>query len=657
MGAVQSSPLVVTGLRGRDGYSTHQDQIPPWRAAEMLNVELFRTGFAKKRGGTSDVYADTTGESLSTSVHALGVFVPPPAANLQNAELWAVDNVGTVQRLPGTSAWGSPTVNDAIAGSFVDIVFCAFKGKLYICYDSAVDRLHAWDPTDAQVRRTGLATPVAPTVGNTGAGTYAATPRYYKVRYVKKSGSTYLLASEVSANVSFTPSGGGTAARVTKPAAINEGETHWQLYASADNNLYFQIAETVVGTTTYDDSATPSAYAGEAPPLVGTHANWTSVKYLIATDDHLIGAGAWETGGYYSRVWWSAVTNQTGIGDAESVIQTTDVSNYVDLGEDDGDTVTGIGGPLNGRVIVFKRHQIWALIPTGQDNPFYKPEPLYQGSGVGCVRHHTIAMGEDEAGRPALYWLADAGPYRLGANGLQFLGDDGMDIWDSANYDGAGGSGPHGLWYPRRKQVWWWIATTVGATNTSTKMVFNARLGKPYEAGSVRDGTVKHSISASSGAFCSCLYLDIIRLTNAPLIVRPHIGIGFPGSVGIQRCDTSATDDAGASFQAYVDLPTRHLAGLGRKCSVGQPAILGTVGSQTLRVTLTPEYDATRARTGDVTMTAVGSETRTTRVVEGVEYADVDTVQIRIGDASANTSTWTIDALVVPFEVREQVTA
>jgi hypothetical protein len=660
MPAAQSNPAIITGLRGRDGFHSSSLEIPPYKAADMVNVELYRTSFARKRNGASNLMSSTTGEAFTGVISAMGRHVA--GSSQAAAELWAVDNAATpvVQRLTGGTVWTSPTVNDAFtpAADTVGIVFCSFKGKLFIAGNTAQDRLHVWDPTDAQVRRTGLATPAAPTVANTGAGAYPAVLRYYKVRYVKKSGTTYLLASELSATVSFTPSGGGTAARVTKPAAISEGETHWQLYASADNNLYFQIAETAVGTTTYDDSATPSAYTGEAPPLVGTHTNWTSVKYLLSANDHLLGAGGWETGAMTSRVWWSGVTNQTGIGDDESVIQTTAVSNYADLGENTGSVITGLGGPINDRVLVFKFDETWQLIPTGQDNPFYRPALI--SPSVGCVRHHSIIMGEDAAGRPCVYWLSAQGPYRYGADGLQFIGEDVSDHFETFNLDAATVS-CHGLWHADKKQVWWWIAVIDGASPT-IKLVFDARIGKAYEAGRVTDGWVKHD-GASASALCSVMFSTTIGASMS-IAQKPYAG--YSGANGmILKCDDPNAQDEPYSggflqYQASVTLPTRHWAGLSKRCLVGCPAVLGDVSGATLTVSLAADYDSGfgLARTGTVTMSALLSGgTRTLKQVESAEFGDSATaIAIKIGDAAAATQSWVIDALVVPWEAKEAVT-
>ena len=655
----QLKTQTFSGMRGRDGYPTWPGNIPKTRALEMLNVDGYRAGFARKRGGSTNIFSTTTSEAFTGVLSAIARHVPGADPTL--AELWGIDSAATpvVQRLTGGTAWATPTLKDNIATTPQDASFASFAGKLYIAYDSTQDRLHVWDPTDASVRRAGLAAGVAATVANDGgSGTYSATIRYYKWRSVKKSGTTYLLYSELSPSVSFTPNGNDTGAVVTKGAAIDELETHWQVFASPDDLTYFYLAEIAIVTTTYTDSTEPSAYDGDAPPLAGTYTLWTSVKYLLAADDHLIGAGAWETSGAkYSRVWWSAVTGQiadsaTGAstGEADAVLQTTDVSNYVDLDENDGGEITGLGGPLDGRVFVFKRNQIWRLVPTEVDAAFYAPKPMAKGSGIGCLRHQSIVFAEDAAGRPALYFLSDFGPYRIGSDGLQCLVDNVQDLWDTINL-AASSVVAHGVYYPAKRQIWWWIAT--GSSNDpDTKLVFDVRLGRVYEDGRVQDGWYRHG-GNSAAARCSCLFSNTLAAAMSRDL-KPHIGRST--GTTILKCDTADLDDAGTAYQAYVDLPDAHFAGIDHLCEVGTPIVVGSVGAYDVAVTLVRDYGEETRTAATVSMAAGGSETRTTKVIEGTETADAHAVRVRIGDSAAVASPlWVIDAVGIPVEVRESI--
>ena len=58
-----------------------------------------------------------------------------------------------------------------------------------------------------------------------------------------------------------------------------------------------------------------------------------------------------------------------------------------------------------------------------------------------------------------------------------------------------------------------------------------------------------------------------------------------------------------------------------------------------------------------VSMAAKGSETRALRTVEGSACGDdAYAHRIRVGDSAASDATWTIDAVLVPWEQRESVT-
>lgn len=650
MSAKQEQQIVWTGMKGRDGSKPSTIGIPKDRFKEAINVDLYRAEFARKRGGSDDVFATTTGEAFTGVLSSLFRYVP--GADPTAAQLWGVDDAATpvVMRLTGGTAWASVTLVDAIASKPWEVSFAVLNSKLFMAYDSTVDRLHVYTSTAGKVRRTGLQTPAAPTVANTGSGSYAAIARYYKVAYAVLSGSTVLYRSELSASVTFTPSGSGTAARVTKPASISEDETHWILYGSFDDEVYHFLSTIAVGTTTYDDSADPLTYSGDAPPLAGTHTNWTSVKYLLSTGRQLLGAGSWESGGYNNRVWYSAFLGQTTAGDDESVIQTDEIKNYVDVDENDGGVVVGLGGPLDGRPLVFKTNQVWRLVPTGLDSTVYVPRPIFKGSGLGCIRHQTIVTAIDEGGRPAVYWLSNEGPYRIGSDGPQAMVDDVQDVWNTVNL-AATNVTAFSVYHPDKKQVWWWIAT--GSSNDpDTLLIYDVTKGRPDDVGRVRGGWTKYTGNIAA-ARCACLFSNTLAAAMSRDL-KPYIGRST--GTAMLKADTTATDDAGTDFQAYVDLPDTHFAGLFHKCKVAHPLILGNAGSQSLQITLTMNYGEVAGRTGSQSMAARGSETRVLRAVESIEFGDdAYAIQPRIGDSAASDQAWTIDAFGFEWERREQV--
>jgi hypothetical protein len=450
--------------------------------------------------------------------------------------------------------------------------------------------------------------------------------------------------SELSPIVSFTPSGSGTGATVTKPATGGDGETHWELYASADNDLWWKIATTAIATTTFVDSTVPSAYSGVsgavAPPVVGSNTPPTSWKHIATNGNRLLGAGSWESGGKTSRVWYTSVFGSSDVGDLERV----PTSNYVDLDEQDGDEVTGIVGNHLGNVIVFKRNQIWKLIPTGDSVTPYSRVCITKF--VGCVEAKSIVPAEDENGNPALYFLSRKGSYRLSVAGIEYCGRDCEDIWATVNLSATSIIG-HGVYYQQKHQVWYWVST--GAANTpDTRIVFDTQLGK-RSPGGVRGGWVKHT-----GASCTAACSVFSKAHYDPVITdeRPYVGSNVTAAT-IMQCD-DGTDDNGTAFQAYIETKPYALGGLGKNCAVGQSHLSAeaTAGAE-ITQTLVADYGM-ETRTSSCMLTATGVETRVQRQFDGSELNGAGVVQFRLGDASASSQTWNLDALMVPYSEREE---
>ena len=136
--------------------------------------------------------------------------------------------------------------------------------------------------------------------------------------------------------------------------------------------------------------------------------------------------------------------------------------------------------------------------------------------------------------------------------------------------------------------------------------------------------------------------------------LKPHIGRST--GTTILKCDTADLDDAGTAYQAYVDLPDTHFSGIDRLCQIGTPIVVGAAGDYDIAATMVRDYgEETRGAT-TVSMAAGGSESRTTKVIEGIETADAHAVRVRIGDSAAVADVlWVIDAVGIPVEVRESI--
>jgi hypothetical protein len=372
-----------------------------------------------------------------------------------------------------------------------------------------------------------------------------------------------------------------------------------------------------------------------------------SARYLGTDGNRLLLAGAFESGGFNSRVWFTPVLGSSDIGDDERIPNTTTVQNWVTLDENDGGFITGIGGPLEGYPFIFKYSQTWRLIPTGDVTAPYLPRALQKGSGIGAITQVSIVMGEDEAGRPALYfWSPIGGCFRIGARGLQYCGRDNEDI--TVNL-AASNVAVHGQYYREKRQVWYWVAT--GSSNDpDTILVFDVRKATEGAGGDLRGGWTKYDGSLAA-ARCSVMFSNTLGATMSRDL-KPYVG--RTSNTHLWKADTG-TDDNGTAFQAYVDLPTKHVAGLDRRASMANPYVLASADSQVLRCTVTTDYDAVADRTDDKTFAPVGSETRRVIRFEGLEAADAMAVQLRVGDDTARSNAWVIDAVHLPYEPREQI--
>lgn len=649
-----SGPTALIGIKGRNG-SDPILEVQPDQCLEALNVDWFQSSLARKRGGSATV-GITGGTAFSSGVRSL--FRHVPADDETGAEMWGVDGAFLVKRLVAGTSWANVTMVDAVTAQAESVNVVSFNGKMPFAYKSGVNRMHGWDPVTATVRRWGLAPAAAGTVANTGGGTYAATIRYYRVCYTYQIAGVTKIRGELSPVFSFTPSGAGTAARITKPVAIGEIETHWEIYGSPDNSIFNLITTLPIATLTYDDNVAPTTYNGGTPPEDGTNTCPPAAKYLVADDARLIMSGAWETAAGNAmvpsvhRVWWTSVLGSSDVGDDERVSNSVDIKSYSDIEE----AVTGMSKPVNGSFLVFSYRSQWKYVNTGDVTAPY--QRFRVAGGVGCIAHKTIVTAADASGSPSTYWLSDIGPMRAGANGQQFLGQDILDIWATVNLT-ATTVVAHAISYPLLHQVWFYVAT--GASNTpDTKIVFDTFLGRVTDvsasgdsSASVRKGWSKHT-GESAKAYCSVMFSNSIGATMG-LTLKPYIG--YVSSTAVWKTDTSDLDDAGTAFQAYLDSRPLSPWGLGSYGGVAQePILIAKVNTSSVQVVISKD-DGAETYTLTATLVATssgGAETQVYPKLGGTIPQQANTIRVRIGDSSATPSTWNLSALIIPTEGEDQ---
>jgi hypothetical protein len=618
------------------------DQIGPNQVADMRNLEYRRTRGLKRRRGSTENLTNASGVFAAGST-VVSMFRHTPGQSETSMELWGIsdDTTPELGRVAAGAAWAAVSLTDAISAAADAWLMkgVSFNGKLYLPYNSAVDRLHVWDGT--AVFRAGLATPAAPTVADTGAGAYAAVARYYKVQWVRIYASGATVYSPLSAaSTVFTPSGAGTAARVTQPTVASEGETNWFLWGSADGVNYYVLAGIAIGTTTYDDSTAPSAYATAQPTRSGfpSAADYytapISAKYLLVDGAQLLLAGSHETTSLSSTVYFTPALKTSGfdVDDDERVPST----NRIDVDPQLGGGITGIGGPIGGTPVVFKIERTYLLNPTGDVTLPYTRQLL--SDSVGCISHQGIVMAEDEHGAPALYFPSRRGYYRYGTNGLEYCGADIEDLW--ANVGLSEAVGVSAAYHRDAGQIWIYAPISSQLGGGSYLMKFHVARARRSEDG-VRGGW---TLDDGNVALCAsvCMFSASPAATMG-LRLKPYIGPTDGRTVYKADHDSSNRDDNDATaYTAYV--VTRCVErGMGEEFGIQNVLIQGVGDSAvTLDVSLRADFAASDS------VTAIPVALATTRgqvVVPGLEISECDVVQVRVADQSALNQHWSLDRI------------
>lgn len=620
------------------------DQIAANQLADCRNVEYRRSrGVVRRRGSTENI---TGSIPFAASSSVVSLFRHTPGQSEAIMELWGISNDATPElaRLAAGTAWSAAiSLSDAIS-SAADAWFMkgiSFNGKLFLPYNSATDRLHVWD--GSSVRRVGLATPAAPTVANTGAGAYAAVLRYYKVQWRFTDGVGNIVYSPLSPSVSFTPSGAGTAARVTRPALPGEAETSWVLWGSADDVNYYALASAVTGTTTIDDNFTPSTYPIVSPTFTGfpTASDYFTVpisgKFLLVDGAQLLMAGSHETAGLSSTVYYTPALNTTGFSVADD--ERIPSVNRIEVEPQLGGGITGLGGPIGGTPVVFKADRMYVLNPTSDPTLPYTHQMI--SDVVGCVSYQSIVLAEDEYGAPALYWAARRGIYRWGTNGLEYCSIDLEDLWATVNLSAT--YSITACYHRAKGQVWFFLPT--GSDTTPSVLVkFHVQRARRGEEG-VRGGWTRDDGNLATSA-AVCMFAATLGATMS-LDLKPYVAkVASGGRVYKADHTTNRDDNDAVAYTAYFQ--TKALTSQpGQEFGIQFVHLQGVADAAvTLDVSLRSDFAASD------TVPAIGAALGTTRgkvTVPGLEISECDVVQVRVSDQSAANQHWSLDRIDLTY--------
>ena len=656
MAAPAQLDVVVRDLTGgRNGYDSPLE-IPDDQCAEALNVDFFGSQCGTKRNGATAVSVSfSAGGPFAGSIGSLLRHVPGDDETA--AELWAIDGNATnlFARMAGATTFAAVTMKDNLSTAIDanNVIGASLNGFLWLCFKAAggINRLHVWDPSLSKVRRVGIAIPNAPTALADG-GTGLSFTRYYRVRDVDISGASTRRRSEASSVIGPVTIANLSGVTVTKGAATNEDETHWELEAS-DTGVapWYRIAQTVIGTTSFDDT-NATIPTTTLSPTDGINVPPPGAKFIIATDARLVMANAWDTSGGFTtpkntRVWFTPVIGDNDVGDLERI----PVGNYLDVDA----AITGLAGGLQGSIYVFSYRRCWKLVPTGDVTQPYAKYTI--STSVGCIRHQSIVAAEDAAGNPCIYFLSHRGPYRVGSNGLEYCGADVIDLWGAVNLGGTN----FGVYHGDKHQVWWYLATTANQFS-DRKIVLDVRRARPDMEG-VRRGWSFH-LGDSCGAYAAVMFSTTLGASMSRDL-KPYIAqSGGTGRLWLTDDGSTGTaTDNGTTYPSYVTTKEYAPAGLRRNLNIGEPSLIYTSGPRTNGVlSFSFGFDfffSSFGGVGTVSTATVAWNIALARLkqkVEGLMFRGAGSFAVRLGDKDQGfptNSLWQIDAFVVPVEENE----
>jgi hypothetical protein len=536
----------------------------------------------------------------------------------------------------------------------------SLHGKFYLACQSGISGQLVWDGT--MLRYAGF--PLisgAPTGANTGAGTFSGT-RYYRVRFIQQNSSGAVLRrSEPTSVLTFAPSGAGTGVIVTKPGSPDpfwattetegsyywNGQTHWELEASLDNNLFYRIATTVVGTTTVTDStALTTTYT--AFPLsdpIGQNIPLPAGRHLAVDEDRLMLAGHRYDTSLESRVQWTPVKAAQGVGNDERVPTTT--ANRLDLDDLSGGRIQMMIAGESGNIYVFKWERIYKLTRTGIVTAAYAPQT--ESKSRGSTTRGAVS-GHDQFGTPCVYFTdPSVGLCRVSKSGIEQLGDDVINIWKTVTLSNPSTSkGPRLLYWPAKHQVWvnYGVSPLV---NAGQILVFNTKYGSAQGKGY----SVYTSSYMSSGVY------EFLMFPDTATTFVPYVGGLSPALV---KFNETATNDVGTYYRGYW-VSKAYMLGQGfAKFGVMACTLFAQArASTTIGIALIRNLGLGR-RSATQSIAPVTTETHVWKPNEDCRISECLAVQFELGDPSTYTGsqlnqTWVLNELVAKIRQEDESTS
>lgn len=628
----------ITDLRGGMNDTDPPSALPDGQCVLAENVEFVKSTVGERRTGTSVV---DRSESIDVNASAMFLYRHLPTNDESASELWTLFRVSTTATWwrKGT-AWeevtlhaSAPTPTAANAG---EAQAQTLHGKLFLAYKSNKNRLAVFDGTS--IRVAGLSAPVLDIsdIADDGSGGISGT-RYYRVRFTTQAAGVTLRRSEPSESVEFTPSGSGSAVEVTRPDLVTEGETHWELEVSFDDANFYVVATTAVATTTASDIWMNASLLALHNPLsepIGDYLPLSSGRYLAADQDRLIVAGSWEDTEQMSRVRWTPVLKDPGVGNDERLPLSTD--NFIDLDGFDGGPITGISGSVHGYMYVFKLGAIYKLVRTGSRANAYEAYCLTKDRGA---LSGSVVTATDHAGNPVVYFLdRRVGPCVLGAHGvaLQTCGSDIKNLWETVDTQVS----PVAYYDPGKRQVVWWVSDSTTGTTRQRGLVLHTRYMRSTADGA-RGGWA--TFFTSFWITAACLFSDNVDTADP----RSATLVPILGDVTrLLRTGVGSTD-GGLPYTARLVTRPYILGGLLNKVGVLATVVLGKASSgANIALKLIRDFGV-ESKTVDISFTpAAGEGAQVVRRADNLNMRDAHALQLEIADGTA-PGLWEVNRIAV----------
>lgn len=627
--------FTLDSFRGGYNDEVSPNMLAPDEVTVAENVEFFYSMLGERRLGSNQF--PMSGSAIQADERVVYVTHHFPDSDPFNNEIWVFSAVVgshvTISRGTSSLGWSTITPSDAVnanAPYVYQIRAISFDGMLFIAFKSGVDRLHVWDGTS--LRRVGLAQPGVPSVADEGSGSFD-TDRYYRVRYIAKSGSTIIRRSEPSDSVQFTPSGSGAGAQITKPAAINEGETDWEIEASYDGVTFYRIGTEPVATTTFDDETPSSESYADVGPLsepIGDYDLPGSVRFLGVDDDRVTMGSSFEQDALNSRVQWTPVRGAPGVGNDERI--PANIDSFLDLDTSTGGGLQGISQAIDGRWYAFKTARIYALYRTGVASSAYGSETV--STQVGAI-FDSIQEGKDQFGRGCIYFAdLSAGPCRVGVSSglVQIRGL--RQFWERINLFAT--KAMASVYYPAKRQMIWFIA----ADGTSFPSI-GAKL-QCSECRDVDGGDTKGCWSFITGRQAEALTATTLYevtqniFEHTVIVAKPVMGYTSPDF--LLRMDVSSENsDNGTEYVARVRSRPLLSAGLLNKWATTTAGIMASVKTAG-RVQVSCIRDFGKEKNYVVCdLTAEGSEEYILALFDNLVMSEAKAIQIELSDLEHQT--------------------